>query len=64
MRQVEDNHRYSGLKREGAELAGGRLSIWSQRDSGTEIELTIPAAIAFLKSSRTSPSMTAGEGNG
>ncbi|HKE20772.1 MAG TPA: ATP-binding protein, partial [Bryobacteraceae bacterium] len=34
---------------ERAELAGGKLAVWSEPDSGTEIELTIPAAIAYSK---------------
>lgn len=28
---------------------GGKLSVWSQLNSGTVIELTIPAAIAYTK---------------
>jgi signal transduction histidine kinase/ligand-binding sensor domain-containing protein len=35
--------------RERAELVGGNLAIWSERDSGTEIELTIPASVAYAK---------------
>ncbi|HWC20584.1 MAG TPA: histidine kinase, partial [Terriglobales bacterium] len=35
---------------ERAKLAGGKLSVWSEVDSGTEVELTIPAAIAYAKS--------------
>jgi signal transduction histidine kinase/sugar lactone lactonase YvrE len=57
------HHGLPGLN-ERAELAGGKLSVWSQRDSGTEIELTIPAAIAYLKSSQASRPMSAGKGNG
>jgi len=38
--------------RERAELVGGKLSIWTELDSGTEIELIIPAAKAYLKSAR------------
>jgi len=34
---------------ERAKLVGGTLSIWSERDSGTEAELTIPASIAYAK---------------
>ena len=36
--------------RERAKLVGGRLEIWSELDSGTEIELRIPASIAYLNS--------------
>lgn len=32
---------------------GGELQVWSQRDAGTEIELTIPGRIAYLRRSRT-----------
>ena len=34
---------------ERATLAGGKLTVWSELDSGTRIELTIPAAIAYAK---------------
>jgi signal transduction histidine kinase/ligand-binding sensor domain-containing protein len=36
--------------RERARLVGGKLTVWSELDSGTEIELTIPAAVAYAKS--------------
>jgi signal transduction histidine kinase len=36
--------------RERAKLIGGHLEMWSSVDSGTEIELTIPASIAYVKS--------------
>jgi signal transduction histidine kinase/ligand-binding sensor domain-containing protein len=36
--------------RERAELVGGRLAVWSQLECGTEVELTIPASIAYAKS--------------
>jgi signal transduction histidine kinase len=32
--------------RERAESGGGRLEVWSELDSGTEVELSIPASIA------------------
>jgi signal transduction histidine kinase len=35
---------------ERAKLVGGKLAIWSQLNSGTEIELTIPASRAYTKS--------------
>jgi signal transduction histidine kinase len=38
--------------RERAKLAGGELAVWSQLASGTEIELTIPAAVAYATSPR------------
>lgn len=43
--------------RERAELVGGRLEIWSEIDSGTEVELTIPASIAYAKSTAGRRSM-------
>jgi len=36
---------------ERAKLAGGKLNIWSVPDSGTEIELTILAALPDVKAS-------------
>jgi len=42
------HHGLPGM-RERAELVGGKLAVWSALDSGTEIELTIPAAIAYAK---------------
>jgi signal transduction histidine kinase len=38
--------------RERANLAGGKLTIWSGPETGTEIELSIPAARAYSKASR------------
>src|SRR5215469_8194626 len=37
--------------RERAKLLGGQLEVWSELDSGTEIQLSIPASIAYLTSS-------------
>ena len=39
--------------RERGKLVGGKLAVWSELDSGTEIELTVPAANAYEKSSVT-----------
>jgi signal transduction histidine kinase len=33
--------------RERAKIAGGKLAVWSKRDSGTELELSIPASRAY-----------------
>jgi nitrate/nitrite-specific signal transduction histidine kinase len=33
--------------RERAKLMGGHLDVWSELESGTEVELTIPASIAY-----------------
>ena len=38
--------------RERAKLVGGVLEIWSEVDSGTEVELSIPASRAYTKSPR------------
>jgi signal transduction histidine kinase len=38
--------------RERAKLVGGKLTIWTELDSGTEIELMIPGARAYVKSAR------------
>ncbi len=42
------HHGLAGMH-ERAKLAGGKLVVWSEVDSGTEIELTIPGAIAYAK---------------
>jgi signal transduction histidine kinase len=38
--------------RERAQLAGGKLVVWSKLDSGTEVELSIPASTAYSTSYR------------
>jgi signal transduction histidine kinase/ligand-binding sensor domain-containing protein len=48
-----DGHEgHYGLRgmRERAKLLGGKLTVWSERDSGTEVELIIPAAHAYAAS--------------
>jgi nitrate/nitrite-specific signal transduction histidine kinase len=40
---------------ERAKLVSGKLTVWSETDSGTEIDLTIPAAFAYAKSSAELP---------
>jgi signal transduction histidine kinase/ligand-binding sensor domain-containing protein len=40
--------------RERAELIGGKLAVWSEVDSGTEVELSIPASRAYAKPTRRS----------
>jgi signal transduction histidine kinase len=35
---------------ERAKLVGGKLAVWSELNSGTEAELTIPASVAYSKS--------------
>jgi signal transduction histidine kinase/ligand-binding sensor domain-containing protein len=55
------HHGLPGLH-ERAELAGGKLSVWSQLGSGTEIELTVPASIAYQTPAPAKP-MSAGKGH-
>ena len=38
--------------RERAKLVGGRLAVWSKLDSGTEVELSIPASTVYAKPAR------------
>jgi signal transduction histidine kinase len=50
---LSDGHEgHYGLRgmRERAKLLGGKLTIWSERGSGTEVELIIPAAHAYMPS--------------
>jgi signal transduction histidine kinase len=47
----EDGHEgHFGLRgmRERAKLLGGKLTVWSELDSGTEVELSLSAAHAYL----------------
>jgi signal transduction histidine kinase len=37
--------------RERSKLIGGKLAVWSELDSGTEVELSVPASRAYEKSS-------------
>jgi signal transduction histidine kinase len=43
------HHGLPGMQ-ERAKLVGGKLAIWSELESGTEIELSVSAAIAYAKS--------------
>jgi signal transduction histidine kinase len=47
---------------ERAKLVGGKLAVWSEIDSGTETELTIPASIAYAKSPAVRRWMSSGKG--
>jgi signal transduction histidine kinase/streptogramin lyase len=40
--------------RERAKLIGGKLAVWSEVDAGTEVELGIPAGVAYAKASNQS----------
>jgi nitrate/nitrite-specific signal transduction histidine kinase len=42
---------------ERATVISGKLTIWSELDSGAEVELTVPAAIAYAKSSESAQSV-------
>jgi signal transduction histidine kinase/ligand-binding sensor domain-containing protein len=55
------HHGLPGMQ-ERAKLVGGKLAIWSELDSGTETELTIPASIAYAKSRIARWSMFSGKG--
>jgi signal transduction histidine kinase/ligand-binding sensor domain-containing protein len=48
--QREGHHGLPGMY-ERAKLIGGAVAVWSEIDSGTEIELTVPASIAYAESS-------------
>jgi|RhiMethySRZTD1v2_1073278.scaffolds.fasta_scaffold06011_5 signal transduction histidine kinase/ligand-binding sensor domain-containing protein len=49
----EGHYGLSGM-RERATLTGGTLAVWSEIDSGTEVELRIPARTAFATAQRRS----------
>lgn len=46
---VSGHHGLPGMH-ERAALVKGKLSVWSQPDYGTEVELTVPAVVAYVKS--------------
>ena len=45
----EGHYGLSGM-RERAQLIGGQLTVWSEVESGTELELRVPAERAYTKS--------------
>jgi signal transduction histidine kinase/ligand-binding sensor domain-containing protein len=47
---------------ERAKLLGGKLAVWSELDSGTEAELTVPAALAYAKSPVVQGATSSGSG--
>jgi signal transduction histidine kinase len=57
------HHGLPGMQ-ERAKLVGGKLVVFSRPDSGTEIELTVPASLAYAKSPAARRSMSAGRGVG
>jgi signal transduction histidine kinase len=44
------HHGLPGMQ-ERAKLVGGKLAVWSELNSGTKTELTIPASLAYAKPS-------------
>ena len=52
----QGKERHFGLPgmRERAKLIGGKLTIWSEVDAGTEVELRLPADIAYVSARRGS----------
>jgi len=57
------HHGLPGMQ-ERAKLVGGKLAVWSELNSGTETELTIPASVAYAKSAGARRSMFSGKGTG
>ena len=49
----EGHYGLPGMK-ERAKIAGGKLTVWSEVDAGTEVELQIPAGTAYAKAPRRS----------
>ena len=47
---------------ERAKLVGAHLEVWSKLDSGTEVELSIPASIAYVTSPALQRSWLFGKG--
>jgi ligand-binding sensor domain-containing protein/signal transduction histidine kinase len=52
----EEHYGIVGM-RERTRLAGGRLVFWSEVNSGTELELTVPASLAYAKDSDSRASL-------
>jgi signal transduction histidine kinase len=57
------HHGLAGMQ-ERAKLAGGKLMVWSKPGSGAEVELTIPASIAYIQSPPERRSMSLRKGTG
>jgi signal transduction histidine kinase len=53
MMRAEGREGHFGLRgmRERAQLTGGKLTVWSGLNAGTEVELSIPAPHAYIRSS-------------
>ena len=54
------HHGLPGMQ-ERAQLVGAKLAIWSQPDSGTEIELTVSADVAYAKGEVAPKAKSAGQ---
>jgi signal transduction histidine kinase len=54
---------FAGLH-ERSRLVGGKLAIRTKLDSGTEIEIIVPASVAYAKSHVARRSMSSGQGTG
>jgi signal transduction histidine kinase/ligand-binding sensor domain-containing protein len=52
--QARTGHYGLAGMRERATLVGGTLTVWSEVDAGAEVELTVPAAAAYMESGRRS----------
>lgn len=59
------HHGLQGMQ-ERAKLVGGKLKLWSRPESGTEVDLVIPAGMAYIRqrAPRWSMSMFSGGGTG
>ena len=57
----EGHYGLAGM-RERAKAVGGKLAVWSELDSGTEAELSVPASIAYAKSPVARRAMFGGKG--
>ena len=52
--QVSQGHYGLRGMRERATLVGGKLTVWSEINAGTEVELCIPASTVYVAASRRS----------
>jgi signal transduction histidine kinase len=52
---LSGHHGLPGI-RERSALVKGKLSVWSEANCGTEVELTVPASVGYVKASVASHS--------
>ena len=57
------HHGLTGMY-ERAQLVGGKVTVWSELDSGTQIELSIPGSVAYAKVMVPRGSKALGQGAG